>query len=79
MFHQTGASSMTFSAVSMLLLDEPAVQIGRRACAVFGGRFAPGSGLLSSPISSALGFVGCTRSRTQTVAPKFRALVKHPG
>jgi len=45
MFHQTGAASMTFSAVSMLLLDEPPVQIGHRACAVFGGRFCPWLGL----------------------------------
>jgi hypothetical protein len=54
-------------------------QRGRQACAVFGGRFALGSGLLSLPIAPAIGFVGCTRSRMQTVSPNSRALVKYPG
>jgi hypothetical protein len=55
------------------------VQFGYAACAVFGGRFAAGSGLLSSPIASAIGFVGCTRSSSQIDSPKFRAPVKYPG
>jgi hypothetical protein len=55
------------------------VQFGHVACAVFGGRFAAGSGLLSSPIASAIGFVGCTRSGSQIVSPKSRAPMKYPG
>jgi len=44
----------------------------------FGGRFTPGSRLLSSPIAAAIGGGGCARSRPQTSAPNSRALVKHP-
>jgi len=56
-----------------------AARFVRLACAVFDGRFAPGSGLLSSPIAPAIGFVGCARSKTQTISPNSRALVKYPG
>jgi len=78
-FHQTGRAPMKFFAKSSASPSLASVRFVRLACAVFGGRFAPDSGLLSSPIVPAIGFVGCTQFRTQTVSPNSRALVKYPG
>jgi hypothetical protein len=74
-----GPTSMKNIAASTPSPSRLAVQLRLLACAVFGGRFAAGSGLLSSPIAPAIGYVGCTRSGSQTASPKSRAPVKYPG
>jgi hypothetical protein len=78
-FHQTAANSMEARAMPSTWHPPPAEHVGRADCAVFGGRLAPGSGLLSPPIVAATRVVGCARSRPQTATPNSRALVEHPG
>src|SRR5205085_10601083 len=78
MFHQTGRAPMKFFTKSSPSPSPLSVRFVRLACAVFDGRFALDLGLLSSPIVPAIGFVGCTQFRTQTVSPNSRALVKYP-
>src|SRR5205823_8124207 len=78
-FHQTGRAPMRLFSKPSPSPSRMAARFVRLACAVFDGRFAPDLGLLSSPIVAAIGFVGCTQFRTQTVSPNSRALAKHPG
>ncbi len=78
-FHPAAADSAKPRAMPTASHPPRAEQVGWKGCAVFDGRFAPGSGLLSSPRVTAIGVVGCAGSRAQTATPNSRAPVKHPG